>query len=104
MVCSGCGHNNSNEAFFCENCGTALAKACASCGAELSATARFCSRCGTPVEDEKQQTVAIPAARNSMRPSNFINASARDRDGSNASRLREMPLKEWAVGYGLRDG
>jgi hypothetical protein len=35
MRCHNCGFTNDADAEFCQNCGTALARACANCGAPL---------------------------------------------------------------------
>ena len=50
MRCQSCAQENPPGAKFCEECGTALARACASCDSELGPTAKFCSECGTAVE------------------------------------------------------
>ena len=50
MQCQGRGHNNRDDAKFCESWGTSLDKSCGSCGNALRLSARFCDSCGTPVE------------------------------------------------------
>ena len=47
--CPSCGHDNREEARFCDGCGAQLARACSSCGASLRVAARFCDGCGQPV-------------------------------------------------------
>jgi class 3 adenylate cyclase/tetratricopeptide (TPR) repeat protein len=51
LDCSCCGHENREDARFCEVCGGALTIVCVACGAELQPTARFCDACGAPLED-----------------------------------------------------
>ena len=48
LICSNCGHANSERAKFCEECAAPLARVCANCGAPLSVTAKFCSECAHP--------------------------------------------------------
>jgi class 3 adenylate cyclase len=47
--CPSCGHDNREEARFCDGCGVALTRLCPSCGTTLRAAARFCDGCGQPV-------------------------------------------------------
>jgi class 3 adenylate cyclase/tetratricopeptide (TPR) repeat protein len=49
IPCPSCGHDNREEARFCDGCGTALARVCPRCGTTLRAAARFCDGCGQPV-------------------------------------------------------
>jgi class 3 adenylate cyclase len=44
--CNACGHANADEARFCGQCGSALARRCAGCGAALAEAQRFCTQCG----------------------------------------------------------
>jgi class 3 adenylate cyclase/predicted ATPase len=46
MRCASCNCENEAGAQFCEECGTALARACPSCSREVRPTAKFCSKCG----------------------------------------------------------
>jgi len=48
MKCLKCNHENRTGAKFCEECGTALARACSKCGSQVSAKAKFCPECGSP--------------------------------------------------------
>ena len=50
MQCQGRGHNNRDDAKFCESWGTSLDKSRSYCGNVLRLSARFCDSCGTPVE------------------------------------------------------
>ena len=52
MKCPRCAHENRQEARFCEECATPLARMCSNCGATLSATAKFCHACAHPVAVE----------------------------------------------------
>ena len=56
MVCSSCGAANSEEARFCNECGTPLALACPSCGHPYRSGQKFCEQCGTSL------SAAAPAA------------------------------------------
>src|SRR5688572_26725112 len=47
MHCPQCQHLNSENAKFCEECGTRLITACPQCGQQVSPTAKFCPACGT---------------------------------------------------------
>ncbi len=47
MRCSGCGHDNKDEAKFCNECGTKLEIVCASCSTPNPPGSKFCSECGT---------------------------------------------------------
>ncbi len=57
--CPSCGHENRQEARFCDGCGAALARACPSCGTSLRPAARFCDGCGS----QASATVTAPTAR-----------------------------------------
>jgi class 3 adenylate cyclase/tetratricopeptide (TPR) repeat protein len=73
MRCTSCGHENREEAKFCEECARALALACPHCGAVLRATAKFCDACGASLggrasrrargEDEDGSAGASPSRR-----------------------------------------
>jgi Double zinc ribbon len=49
MKCPRCQQENPQEAQFCEECATPLARICSNCGTALSATAKFCHACAHPV-------------------------------------------------------
>ena len=49
MKCPRCAHENRQEARFCEECATPLARICSNCGTPVSATAKFCHACAHPV-------------------------------------------------------
>ncbi len=49
MTCSSCGHDISDSAKFCKECGAAVARRCAKCSSELRPAAKFCEECGTAV-------------------------------------------------------
>ena len=46
MECPNCGHENDEDAKFCDECGTAMAKSCPSCGKSNDGDAKFCDGCG----------------------------------------------------------
>ena len=48
MECPSCGHENRDQAKFCEECGLSFRHSCSVCGAELRAKAKFCDECGKP--------------------------------------------------------
>ena len=48
--CNKCQHENSQEAVFCNNCGSPLPHPCPQCGAENLAEAKFCMKCGYNLE------------------------------------------------------
>jgi ribosomal protein L37E len=50
MKCPRCGHENTVEAKFCDQCAAELARACARCGRPVPTTAKFCAECGYPVK------------------------------------------------------
>jgi predicted ATPase/class 3 adenylate cyclase len=56
--CVQCGHENRDEAKFCEECATALATVCSHCGAVLRAAAKFCDACGTVLIGTQQSRAA----------------------------------------------
>lgn len=47
LPCPSCSKEIPQNAKFCPECGTPLAKRCAKCGAELNGSPKFCSECGT---------------------------------------------------------
>ena len=50
MKCPKCGHENTAEAKFCEQCAAPLGRTCANCGSRVSSTAKFCAECGHPLK------------------------------------------------------
>ncbi len=48
IVCSKCGKQLSNDAKFCSNCGSPVAKVkfCTNCGKQVASDAKFCPNCG----------------------------------------------------------
>ena len=56
MRCSGCGHENRDDAKFCRDCGATLVVElnCTGCGAAYDPGQKFCDECGSPL------TAAIP--------------------------------------------
>src|SRR4030095_1711309 len=49
MQCPHCGHENSERAKFCQECGTKLVRACPHCRREVSPHATFCTECNHPL-------------------------------------------------------
>jgi class 3 adenylate cyclase len=56
--CVQCGHENRDEAKFCEECAAALATVCSHCGAARRAAAKFCDACGTMLIGTQQSRAA----------------------------------------------
>ena len=48
MKCPSCGHENRENARFCDECGGSFGQSCPSCGTELRLKAKFCDECGKP--------------------------------------------------------
>ena len=46
MNCTTCGHQNSEQAKFCGECGKALAFRCPACSADIAPGLKFCTDCG----------------------------------------------------------
>ncbi|OUP06522.1 hypothetical protein B5F34_13955 [Mediterranea sp. An20] len=72
IKCSECGHEISDKATSCPNCGCPIDKkvACKECGYEMSATDTVCPNCGYPNENEvhklKQQENPLSQKRNGI--------------------------------------
>jgi hypothetical protein len=49
LSCPRCGHELSERARFCEQCGARVALSCSACGAESLPGSRYCTQCGAPV-------------------------------------------------------
>jgi class 3 adenylate cyclase/predicted ATPase len=64
MRCASCGHENRDEAKFCEECAVPLQQVCAGCGAARRPTAKFCDECG-------QSATASPAQRPIPSPASY---------------------------------
>jgi eukaryotic-like serine/threonine-protein kinase len=45
MQCPACGHENPNDADFCEECASDLVRPCPACGTTNTPAAKFCKRC-----------------------------------------------------------
>ena len=57
IKCSECGHNVSDRAEMCPNCGCPIEKKiyCEECGQELSMNDRKCPNCGCPTKDNNEK-------------------------------------------------
>ena len=68
MNCMKCGHENDDDAEFCEKCGSTFARVCPQCNNPLKPGASFCKKCGTPVPlqhpsaGEKERLAALQQA------------------------------------------
>ena len=62
VACAGCGHDNSPQAKFCEECGAPLPRRCTGCGGPLSPTAKFCPECGRTTTATPPPTIPAPPA------------------------------------------
>ncbi len=69
MRCASCGHENPDDAAFCEECGERLEQTCGSCGTANSPAARFCRRCGTSLGETG--SVAAPETRPDRDPRSY---------------------------------
>jgi class 3 adenylate cyclase/predicted ATPase len=58
MRCSRCGHDNKDEAKFCNECGDRLEVACAACSTPNPPGSKFCSECGTSLAMQSQPPVS----------------------------------------------
>ena len=52
MLCSSCGHENPDDAVFCEQCANDILPTCPSCQKQNTPGSRFCRFCRTPLEAE----------------------------------------------------
>jgi class 3 adenylate cyclase/tetratricopeptide (TPR) repeat protein len=59
VICANCGGENTADARFCNDCGTALTAGCPSCGAVNRPGARFCNECGTALASPAAGTAAL---------------------------------------------
>src|SRR5262245_10705066 len=57
MQCAACGHDNREQAKFCEECAAPMTGLCPTCGVELRPAAKFCDQCGTRLVDSSQSIV-----------------------------------------------
>ncbi len=68
MNCVKCGHENDEDAEFCEKCGSALERVCPQCGNPIKPGASYCKKCGAPVAlqpasaGEKERLAALQQA------------------------------------------
>lgn len=58
--CSNCGHDNKDDANFCERCGNALGASCPKCGTVNDPDAKFCRSCATPLGSGKAKSAERP--------------------------------------------
>ncbi|HEX6222459.1 MAG TPA: adenylate/guanylate cyclase domain-containing protein [Acidimicrobiia bacterium] len=56
MKCHNCGHENSEGARFCSQCGTSLPYPCPVCAVIADPDDRFCRNCGNPLTGQTSQT------------------------------------------------
>lgn len=94
MNCPSCQHSNTNDARFCNQCGTALNAGCSQCGAENTPGSRFCNQCGNNLAGEAAPAVAPSSTRsntsetsNSAAPKDYTPKHLADRILSNRSAL-----------------
>ena len=68
IKCTECGHEVSDKALMCPNCGCLLEKksVCSDCGQPLPKGVDVCPNCGCPVEDNSGQTNYKPKSNNTM--------------------------------------
>jgi uncharacterized RDD family membrane protein YckC len=58
IPCPRCGHGNSANIHFCNNCGLQMGGACPNCGAANNLSSRFCGTCGHNLVPPVKQTAA----------------------------------------------
>ena len=73
--CPGCGHDNSDDAQFCERCGTDIPVVCPACKRQNNPGARFCRHCRSQIGDPAEVTVS---AELSTAPSEALPAFFRE--------------------------
>ena len=56
MNCPDCGHENRDQARFCEECAAPLSPSCPNCGTQLRPSSKFCDECASPVTAQKEPT------------------------------------------------
>ena len=56
MICPACGHENRDQARFCEECAAPLSPSCPNCGTQLRPSSKFCDECASPVTAQKEPT------------------------------------------------
>jgi class 3 adenylate cyclase/tetratricopeptide (TPR) repeat protein len=62
VTCASCGAENRDDAKFCRDCGSALARTCPN-GHPVAADARFCDECGAALAAREAISAAVPAGR-----------------------------------------
>ena len=68
MNCPRCKNENSDDAAFCDECGTPLEAVCSSCGAGNRRNARFCRKCGQSVSRAAVATQSNSAGISGFQP------------------------------------
>lgn len=53
VVCPFCGHLNSPNSRFCNQCGKALTRICPKCGKKNDLSSTYCNACGTKLDDNQ---------------------------------------------------
>ena len=74
MRCPTCGHENTDTARLCRDCGTSLFMNCPSCGHENTAGSTFCAGCGEQLREASPGGVGAggdPAIYEVSRPAGF---------------------------------
>jgi class 3 adenylate cyclase len=62
VICPSCGHDNLDDARFCELCAAELGCVCAACATANQAGARFCRSCRAPLAPPESATPSEPQA------------------------------------------
>ena len=77
MQCLSCGHDNSDDALFCERCAGDLVALCPSCNRRNNPGVPYCRYCRTPLESESAQstpqTTSVAPAQSTQQPTSFAN-------------------------------
>jgi len=97
MLCRSCGHDNSETASFCDQCGAALVDVCPNCGAQLGGAALFCGSCGHRiVEPSKRAPAPDPLT---YTPPHLAEKILRDRAALEGERRTVTVLFADAMGF-----
>jgi ribosomal protein L40E len=80
MLCSNCGFTNTDDARFCEMCGTPLvppapvptetdsSRICPNCGTVNGGVGKFCRNCGSTLDPAGERSVALPETPSPAKP------------------------------------
>ncbi|MFQ6028965.1 MAG: inactive serine/threonine-protein kinase VRK3, partial [Dehalococcoidia bacterium] len=79
MLCPNCGHQNPEDALFCEQCAADLVPTCPACNRPNNAGARFCRYCRASLESSadlaavSSNAAPSPSPQTRQEPASFAN-------------------------------